>query len=418
MPYKPQKYPSTSEELKVYNFLRELGKIELFEYVKVMNLSNQSRKNLIFKGHVSLYGVLNVKQFTIEQAAILSLCIYLIIDDYDPEDFAYNIYKCYIFETGYNHYYLTSNGIRSSNCITQTLGVIKSMVEFAAKSSYFDSVPNFKLPEFEFIENGDFDLPWKYVIAKDGYFQLFHPNHAHEDEFLPFLLANDGACESFNNVDMEHISHNCRIRVNCLNGKIIAAEPMLVDYRNVVDTITNNLIEPDLNYGDPIVRCLNSFRKTSEIQTEYKRIATKNSIYLNYLIKKHLFKYNIKDCYETINTYCSAHMTNEEAFVFFLGENKDRIVFVYENESPSRCSYLFCAKKSMMEEAVESVTSFFASSKCNKRETMTQFSNLFQNYGIIFDTRILHTNYFAWHYTIDKLTSKFVEESDKDNFTN
>lgn len=379
--------PTTSEELLVYNFMRSIDELSKFFFVKNYKLDNQFYGKAICENKISLYGLVPRGRFP---DSAIALGIYLVLKECDPVEFCRSLYKACSFGVEYD-------------MVERSNRLFNEMKQWAEKTDYLNYIPDFELGYF-FPETGEFDLSWEYVRPNDGYFELIHPNHFYDEEYPFYMLSNPYSSKSITREQINLLSKICNLHVSCINGAIVDVEPLV--YQGMVESQNLSGTNIVINLDDPIIRCVKEFKTHVAIHDVVREITRKNSIYLNYLIKKHLFKYSIKFCKECISTYSNKIAMFEESNVFYIAENENTVVFIYENQNADRCSYVFAAKLDMLDLAVDSITAYMASANCNKRETIASHRNVFVDYGVIYQSRIYHDNFYSWKYEIDRIVQR------------
>ena len=377
--------PSSSEEVKAYNFLRDINKLDYFCIIKNYYVENGFDCNLeIKKFSFSLRSWLNID--TVEKYAAIALCVYLVNDCSDLDAFIYSLYLENIKDTNYDR--------------TESFQhILIQMNKLAKQSGWFDEDIEFKL-SFEYPETGILELPWKFIRPCDGYYELYHPNHYKEDGFEPYIFKHVGAKEDFNKINYESIKERWKIKVNCVNGRIKNIENF-VDFTNLIQNELGEIDSPELDLSNPIESDANAAEKYANNYNRVKQKFPKDSEYISHLISIHNFNYDVKFCIEKICTYSSIKTYRENAFLFVIGENEKTIVVIYENKNEDRATYIFAVDRDVMDTAIESIVTFFSSYKCNKRQTLSSFNNILKEHGVTKQGKIDHDNIYRWKREID-----------------
>ena len=308
------------------------------------------------------------------------------MNESDPISFSYDFYINYIKDEKYD-------------CTDYFQRILSQMNKYAKLSGYFEENIEFSL-SFEYPETGTIDLPWEFIHPCDGYYELYHPNHYKEEGFEPYIFRHIGAKEDFNKINFDSIKKRWKIKVNCVNGKIIDIDNF-VDYTNLIQNELGEIDSPELDLSNPKESSSTEFEKYATNYNRVKRKCPKDSEYFSHLLLKHNFKYDVKFCIEKFSFCSSITIYHENAFLFVIGENDNTIVVVYENENEERATYIFAVDRNVMDEAIESIVSFFSSYECNKRETLSSYNNILKDHGVTRQGKIEHGNIYSWKQDIN-----------------
>ncbi len=373
--------PRCSEEVKAKHLLDSINMSEYLDYFKDHSIEDglecfNGTNRLSYK----VFDWINNVD-TEKRNAAIALSIYYALNFSDPIVFSHSLYKIIVKEDNYD-------------CTQSFERMLKLMNTYAKQSEYFDEPIEFKLA-YEYPESGIINLPWEFIHPCNGYYELYHPNHYKEQGYEPYRFEHVGAKEDFNSIDFEDIKKLWIFSVNCVNGKITGIETF-IDCTNLIQNKLGPTDIPELNLNDPKNKGLYSFNKYAKNYNNAKASCTKDSEYLNHLLKIHNYKYEVKFCTENIVTYSSSTTFQEKAYLFYIGEDKESIVVVYENDNSARATYIFAVDRNVLDTAIESIVSYFSSYKCNKRETLSYYNNVLKEHGVIGQGKIEHDNLYRW----------------------
>ncbi len=373
--------PSSSEEVKAHRLLTAIDMLKCFEYIKENHIEkglkcfyNTKKDSFWYRNYIE-------NENDIEWSAAIALCIYYTMSHQNPVSFSRRLYNIYVEDEKYDITYSFQR-------------ILSQMNKYAKLSGYFEENIDFNL-SFEYPESGTIELPWEFIHPCDGYYEMYHPNHYKEEGFEPFNFKHIGAKEDFNKINFDSIKKRWKIIVNCVNGKIIDIESF-VDFTNHIQNELGAIDSPVLDLSNPIERGLTAFEKYATTYNRVKQKCPKDSEYISHLILKHDFNYDVKFCIEKFSFYSSSTINRENAFLFVIGGNDNTTVVVYENENEERATYIFAVDRNVMDEAIESIVTFFSSYECNKRETLSSYVNILKEHGVTGQGKIEHGNIYTW----------------------
>ncbi len=387
--------PKCPEEVRAMNLLNDLNLSEHLDFFK----DHSIEKGLdCFKEVNKLSSMFFMWIYNIDyekRIAAIALSIYYALNYTDPISFSHSLYKIFVQNKEYD-------------CTHSFEKMLKLMTNYAKQSDYFDETIEFKLT-YDYPETGTINLPWDFIHPCDGFYELYHPNHYKEEGYEPYRFNHPGSKEDFNNIDFEDIKKLWILCVNCVNGKITDIE-IFIDCTNLIQNKLGHTKAPELNLDDPKKRSLYIFNKYACNYNKAKAYCTKDSKYLNHLFKIHNYKYEIKLCTEKIATYSSSTRHQEKAYLFYIGENNDSVVVVYENDNTNKATYVFAVDRKVMDTAIESIVSYFSSYECNKRETLSSYNNILIGHGVIRQGKVEHDNLYNWKKGIEGYLSWWLHK--------
>ncbi len=231
-------------------------------------------------------------------------------------------------------------------------------------------------------------LSWRHVFFFNGYIALYHPDNP--KDMRPFLYILPASKKAYNQIQPVFIDRLPKIKVEAENRRIVNVLE-IPDLTSCIEVITKKSAETKMVRKQKEIR--KSLHKASNAEIiEY--IKEKNSAYLDYLCEKQLPGQRIY--YNQERAAHSNNASDEDAFLFIIGKNETEYMLVYENILPSRSTLMLHVHQDGLEEAIDEVSTFFASAEINKREQLAQNSIEFESKYITWTVRVLHTSFAEW----------------------
>lgn len=268
----------------------------------------------------------------------------------------------------------------------------KFLNDVVDKMNSFSSLDYFSLGDMYF-DDDTFYLPWEYITFFDGFVTLKHPKHLSE----VFVYSTELSIEEYNTIDKSFFEKLAPIYVKSEGGKIVEVLGF-VELNKYLNVLKIKLNEPSLCFDDIIIRALHSGTITSFVTPHTRKFGPLDSFYLLKLEEMTNGPHYV--CDELRTTYSSSTIEREKAYLFIHTGTTGNHVMVFENVNVDNSTLIFHVEKESYEQALEAIAGYFNSYKCNKRENLIKYYNIFRNYGVISNRRIMHTYQTDWYYSI------------------
>lgn len=249
-------------------------------------------------------------------------------------------------------------------------------------------------------EQGTFYLPWKFVVFRDGYMFLIHPEAKGLETINPFRYENHLIHKSYGDFIPYIEKHATKLLVEGRSGRITG----LLNFPEFAKIFPHLTSYASLKDGD-----ISIDQERPIINRAYTAEEIRNSRFINksqfltYLCKMQLPSYKIYYLLENVVHESSDMPHDEFGFLFTVRESRGTLTLLYENNTDeSRSSLVFNILRSEFESAVKFIAKFLASDEDNKRQSLAREQVRFYRYVNSYD-RISHTAYQEWRGRINRL---------------
>lgn len=252
-----------------------------------------------------------------------------------------------------------------------------------------ETAPILQVAELDYLEDGEINLPWKYVRFVDGSAFFYHPNHEKgENATRPFKLKFEYAKKNLMDLSKTIRWNFPFVKCQVEKGRIISIDESFSEY--VIARMSG--IYNSLSRGKKFL--LSSTPTAKDVLRDYK------SEWFSFLERKQLSNFGIIPILENISNVATSR--EEPALLFTLGFNNETYTLVYEGTCISRASYIFVIERNSYEKAVTIISSYFSSEKINKRSELQFSRDMFKKTdGFLRVIRVLHDNKENWEYTMN-----------------
>ena len=278
--------------------------------------------------------------------------------------------------------------------LTKLLTEIKYIME---DSDRISSIP--KLNQYP--KDGNFNLPWDFVLFYDGMMYLLHPKTSKRGTITPFRIKHQSIRKSFRDI-IPYIKQRCKpFNVSSKDGVIISVNNFK-DFNKIIPQLTQHvqLTENEIVFGSFSLTnnsfSINEFRGLTII---------KKSPYLQHLSRKQDSKHRIYYLLENVVHSNKDASTEEYGYLFTLKNRIGHVTLVFENVSDdSRSSLVFDIDPLNLQKAIKTIHELLASDEINKRQKIAagvvSFSRIS---GIKKISRIIHNDFHDWKIQLDRL---------------
>ena len=255
-----------------------------------------------------------------------------------------------------------------------------------------------------FPSDGEFELPWKYVLFYDNIMYLTHPNTSKRETVNPFYFKHPNLKRSFRDI-LPYIETHCPKFIVSSKDYIISSVRNFQEFEKQIpffnEFISSNEMETE--FIPQSVKSAHFYTKDKFINYNW----VKKSSYLYFLSKRQVDDQKIYHLLETKIHSASDFWEEEEGYLFTIFKSPYTGVLIYENTTDeSRSSILFYVNPKEINNAINEIRKFFGSDIENKREKLALGHIKFPSKLIRSYKRIKHSEINEWKYKIRELLSQ------------
>lgn len=248
---------------------------------------------------------------------------------------------------------------------------------------------------------GIFDLPWKYVLFREGYMYLIHPDAKGKDTINPFRYSHYSIHKTYSNFLPYIERYATKLRVEGHDGRITRLLNF-EDFAKIFPHLTSYASMDDHELF--IDKMRKNVNRAYTIEEFRKAHFAEKSKYLAYLQTIQHTDFKIYYLLENVVHESSELAHDEFGYLFTISDSPLSLTLLYENISDeSRSSLIFNIRRSVYESAVTFIARFLASDEVNKRLKIARGQVRFNFYIKSYD-RISHTSYFEWRSRVNFLS--------------